>query len=141
MDEESAAIKWAHDLLLASAPLTALVGTQIYDGNAPQGTVGDYMTLHSQDFHEIGTGADGTLGAASMLLCVKVITQRSTFASAGAILRAAHTVLQKQTGSNAYIIVDSCVRNRKIPRYPEIRGANTIYQHLGNLYLLFLTYP
>jgi hypothetical protein len=133
--ESSAVIVWASNLLKATIAVTSLVSTRIYESLAPQNAPDPYIILMQNAYNEFGTGADGNLGAARMLLTVKAVTKGNGYGRAEAILKAAHDVLQGATASNVEDCeIQYCCR-QQIVRYLETPpGTGVTFAHLGGIY-------
>ena len=94
--------------LLAYPAVTALVGTRIYPGVAPQGTTADYIIyelLTRHPFQDHG-GSGGLHRARMSFLCYS-----ATYANAKAAAAAVTTVLDGFKGTMQGVAVGSCLQD------------------------------
>lgn len=139
MNEEQAAAKWLRTTLAAETDVTDLVGTRIYDTEAPQSPTYPFVVFSMQAAADRKRpGANGRMMSRALWL-VKAVTQGSAesgYAAADALYNAVDAALVATTGnltiSGQEYAIQSCFRTQ------PVRGMETEksvrYCYVGGIY-------
>ena len=140
MNETQAVAVFLLQIFQAHAALTALVGTQIYEGLAPEGSQPPYLLYSLNAASDLNAVGRASRVDSRQLWLVKGITTGNSAASAAAIASAADDALEDATDT---ITLDGrSYRVTVIGRTAAIRlppsGEGIRYHHIGGLYRIFV---
>lgn len=139
-NELAGADRFLYQTLAADPTLSALIGTRIYAGLAPQGATFPYLVFsHQGGLDRLTTGGQSRVFTRPVYT-VKVVSQKTSYAEADTIASQVDAVLLAGSGP---VVVDgvtyqvmSCHRTEPF-RYLE-PAAGSQYRHVGGYYTLFI---
>jgi hypothetical protein len=135
--ETSTAETWIYSKLTADAALTALVGSRIYRGVAPEGAAFPFVVfflMMGTGFDVMGTGTARYITSGQWV--IKAVDRNPSASTASSVADRIDAALHGQSGSATGGVVHACTRDEPLA-YVEVADGAT-YQHLGGLYKVFV---
>jgi len=133
--ESSAAAQFIYTKLAADSALTAIVGSRIYDQEAPQNATYPYVVFSFLSGVDLPVAGGGRLWS-NMLFLVEAVGHVSSFGgNLGTAAARIDAVLQASNGSVTDGTISACVREENFRMVEELAGEQ--YRRIGGRYRIY----